>query len=41
MDDVHGLLLVSDLGREDTAWDDVGTSAAVGMLRGVSLSLFL
>ncbi|XP_011155835.2 insulin-like growth factor-binding protein complex acid labile subunit [Solenopsis invicta] len=36
MGDVHGLLLVSDLGQEDTnAWDDddVGTSAAVGMLR--------
>ncbi|KYN17444.1 hypothetical protein ALC57_10236 [Trachymyrmex cornetzi] len=41
MGDVHGLLLVSDLGQEDTAWDDVGTSAAVdpATLRGVSLFL--
>ncbi|XP_018338711.1 PREDICTED: insulin-like growth factor-binding protein complex acid labile subunit [Trachymyrmex septentrionalis] len=36
MGDVHGLLLVSDLGQEDTAWEDVGTSAAVDIatLRG-------
>ncbi|EGI57976.1 hypothetical protein G5I_13954 [Acromyrmex echinatior] len=36
MGDVHGLLLVSDLGQEDIAWDDVGTSAAVDVatLRG-------
>lgn len=33
MGDVHRLLLVSDLGQEDT---DVGTSAAVGALRRVS-----
>lgn len=38
MGDVHGLLLVSDFNQEDTAWDDVETSAAVGVLRGVSLS---
>lgn len=39
MGDVHGLL-VSDLGQEeDTAGDNVGTSAAVGMFHGmVSLS---
>lgn len=36
MGDVHGLLLVSDLDREDIAGDDVETSAAVGM---VSLSV--
>lgn len=40
MGDVHGLLLVSDLGQEDTVWDDVGTSAAVDMLRQVSLPFF-
>jgi hypothetical protein len=38
MDDVHGLLGVSNLGQEDTAGgNDVGISAAVSTLLRVSL----
>jgi len=37
MDDVHGLLGVSNLGQEDTAGDDVGILAAVSALLRVSL----
>lgn len=36
MGDVHGLRLVSDLGQEDTAGDDVETSAVVSMPIGKS-----
>lgn len=41
MGDVHGIRLVSDLGQEDIAGDDTGTSAVVSSCQPVRVSFFL